>query len=144
MRYIFLLIFNACMTIVSAQNIVYRNNAFYISDTRIVSIKQTHYKHIPQIYFVQANNGDNLIRIYDSKIELNKSPSMIIKFLNDNKICIVARNNPDFGFIINQVRELIRLKIIKEGDIDPYAEKSFIEKHPIPKGYVDMDDLRLY
>jgi hypothetical protein len=144
MKLIFLLLFNACVAIASAQNIVYRDNAFYIDDKKIVSIKQTHYKHIQQRYFVQANNGDDLVKIYDSKIELNRSPSMIVKFLNDNRICIVARNNPDFGFIINQVRELIRLKVINEGDINPQAEKSFIEKHPAPKGYEDVDDMRLY
>lgn len=93
-------------------------------------------------YLINSLSGQELIETHNARIEIKGQPAYVVTFLNDHKQAIVTKQKP---FPLALIKELVKYNMIISGNIiDPRSETLFINTHPVPEGYTDIEQLIEY
>jgi len=136
-----LLFFIAMILTVScfAQSISLKKDVIY-ADGKAVGICKMTQKQ-PLKYAINTIEGKALITIHYSRMEIKGVPGYIITFLNDGRQAMItqrAKNAEPF------VAEILKNHLMENEVVNEPAEALFINNHPLPEGYTDIDKLIEY
>jgi hypothetical protein len=122
-----------------AQTVHSKGDTVFANNKPCALLKQTHV--VPPTYTIENLKRETLVKIYPGKIFIKGRQCYIVTFMNDKRQSALA----EVKDIVNKLAvELIKSNVIKDGAIDKAAEEKFIKKHPVPKGYEDVEQMSEY
>ena len=122
-----------------AQSISIKKDVIYVDSKAVGNCKMTQKQ--PLKYAVSTLYGKALITIHYSRMEIKGVPGYIVTFLNDGKQAMIeqrAKTAESF------VAEIMKSHLIENEAVNEQAEAIFINNHPLPEGYTDIDKLIEY
>ncbi len=137
------IIFVFCMLLAhlsGAQTISLRNDTIYSGLEKYALFTKS--PRPPYLYSVLSLNGEPLMTIHNSRIEVKGDAGYVVTFLNDKKQGIIG-GQPNFPQSV--IAELVKCKLVAKGKfVDLAAKDAFLSTHPLPPGYTDVDQLIEY
>lgn len=87
---------------------------------------------------ITSLTGKRLIEIHSSHINIKNRPGYVVTFSNDRKQAMIIK---DAHFPVSFIKEIVKLKMVKDSSVDVQAEARFIKQHSLPDGYTDVEEL---
>ena len=136
MRKVLLLIILFNTRVCIGQSVYYKGEDIYLNNKPFAVLKQTHV--VPQTYTIETFNGTELIKIYPGKVAIKGQQYYVVTFITDSKQAMLKDTK---NFINKLVVEFAKNNIVQNNQVNIKAEMLFIKKHPMPKGYQDVEQL---
>ncbi len=126
--------------VAEAQNISLRKDTLYSDDEKYALFTKS--PEQPYKYSVLGLDGAPLLTIHNGRIEVDGRPGYIITFENDKRQGIIGALP---GFPQSVLAELVKSRLVEKGEfINVVAKAEFLNNHPLPAGYTDVDQLIEY
>lgn len=120
----------------SAQSVSFHKDTIFSGKTKLAIWKQGTKK--PVRYAIFSLDGKQLADLHDGRVDINGEPGYVFTFLNDGKKCMVVK---DAAFPKSLQQEIVRKKLIVGPAINDQSEAVFLKAHPLPQGYIDVEEL---
>lgn len=120
-----------------AQNMYAPTDTIFSGSKAILLLKQTHV--LPPTYTIETFTGEMLVTLYPGKTNIEDKPCYIISFVKDGRQALVPETIPH-----KLVQQLLSGNVLKMGSVNTVAVERFIKKHPVPKGYQDVEQIYNY
>jgi hypothetical protein len=86
-------------------------------------------------------HGRQLIDIHNSRVQIDDKTSYVVTFLNDQKQTMIVEQAP---FPLSLLNDMLKNELIIKNEIDPITEATYVAAHPLPGGYIDVDQIANY
>ena len=118
-----------------AQNVSLKKDTIYLDKTPVALFQRSNSK--PVRYFLATLKGARLMELHDARIDVNSKPGIVVAFLSDHRQAMITQGD---DFPLSFLKEITRIGFIISGpQIKPTLESEFIKVHPLPAGYIDVE-----
>jgi hypothetical protein len=140
MKNLFIIVLLFIANNILAQNVSLKKDTIFKGKTVYGMFKKSKAK--PVRYFINFIDGNALMDIHCSHLDVKGKPLYVVTFLNDHKQAMITKQP---GFPTSFIKEVVKYNLVNNGSsVDPGPETQFINAHPMPIGYADVDQLIEY
>ena len=79
-----------------------------------------------------------MLEVHPARISIENKPGFIVTFLNDKRQAFFTAEKIEIGSL---KKLIVQENLISENGVNIKKEGSYVKKHPLPKGYIDVKDL---
>ncbi|MBA3829680.1 MAG: hypothetical protein H0X33_12135 [Taibaiella sp.] len=138
MKSLFFLLFLFCSCVARAQNVAYKYDLIYLNNKPYAyfkkEIRRDHYS-------IQSLHNHDLVNIHAARIMMKGRMGYVVQFSGSGKQAMIFDNADP---IKAAIRLFYQCNLIVNDTLNTQAETLFLQKHALPKGYLDIDDLQEY
>ena len=137
MKNLILSLFLACgATFAFAQDITLNGETIMANGKPYAMLKKS--KGHPIRYEIYSLSGERLITVRHNRNMIDGNPAYVMTFMNDHEQAIILNKTT---FPAGLIKKVVKYKLIDNGaTINKAAEAEFIDKYPVPEGYLEVEE----